>query len=134
MLKHFQLAALRQAFPGKYHARMAASKLISPLLLIYTTLIVSAAFSSSFRKIPRRYSPGSGRISSRDCQELWFEQTLDHYSWHNDTNFKQRYFMYDKFWTRPSNGRSGPIFFYGMNSRHADWPGALERTTGVHIR
>jgi hypothetical protein len=114
---------------------MAASKVISPLLLIYTTLIVSAtAFPSPFCKIPRRYAPGPDRISSRDCQELWFEQTLDHYSWHNDTNFKQRYFLYDKFWTRPSNGRFGPIFFYGMNCRHADSLGALERSTGIFTR
>ncbi|KAF0708871.1 hypothetical protein As57867_006166, partial [Aphanomyces stellatus] len=46
----------------------------------------------------------------------WFDQRLDHFTTLN-TTYKQRYFVYDKFWARQANGhkKDGPIFFYCGN-------------------
>jgi hypothetical protein len=60
-------------------------------------------------------------------QELWFTQTLDHFSFPDDGNppatFQQRYLFNDDHWTGKgelSNGCKGPILFYAGNEGPID--------------
>ncbi|KAF0708736.1 hypothetical protein As57867_006218, partial [Aphanomyces stellatus] len=58
----------------------------------------------------------SPRPNTSNCSLHWFDQRLDHFTTLN-TTYKQRYFVYDKFWARQANGhkKDGPIFFYCGN-------------------
>ena len=49
-----------------------------------------------------------------DCDELYFEQPIDHFSYHPESNldglmFQQRYFVCGQQWW---GGAGAPIFFY----------------------
>ena len=59
---------------------------------------------------PLRGTPGTA-----NCTELWFNQTVDHFSWNapptGQYTYQQRYFVYDKYWDR----QNGAIFFYNGN-------------------
>ncbi|RHZ38954.1 hypothetical protein DYB26_007527 [Aphanomyces astaci] len=56
------------------------------------------------------------RPNTGNCSLHWFDQRLDHFTTLNAT-YKQRYFVYDKFWKRQVDGHKedGPIFFYCGN-------------------
>ncbi|KAF0733220.1 hypothetical protein AaE_009198, partial [Aphanomyces astaci] len=56
------------------------------------------------------------RPNTGNCSLHWFDQRLDHFTTLNAT-YKQRYFVYDKFWKRQADGHKedGPIFFYCGN-------------------
>ncbi|KAF0689171.1 hypothetical protein As57867_019271, partial [Aphanomyces stellatus] len=58
----------------------------------------------------------SPQPNTSNCSLHWFDQRLDHFTTLN-TTYKQRYFVYDKFWARQANGhkKDGPIFFYCGN-------------------
>ena len=50
-----------------------------------------------------------------NCSEQYFENYVDHFNFHLgglNATYKQRYFVYDEFWSPPGNG---PIFFYCGN-------------------
>ncbi|OQR93179.1 lysosomal Pro-X carboxypeptidase [Thraustotheca clavata] len=51
-----------------------------------------------------------------NCTLHWFEQRVDHFTTLN-TTYQQRYYVYDKFWSRKSKGDAfdGPILFYCGN-------------------
>ncbi|CAM9759553.1 unnamed protein product, partial [Choristocarpus tenellus] len=69
------------------------------------------------------------RPSTSDCDERFFEQTLDHFrhtpSEDGEETFPQRYFLCDKYWgmvggdrgrhDESINNAKGPIFFYAGN-------------------
>ena len=83
----------------------------------------AAAFAAP-RPTSARFPPvivSSRRVNVAACTEKWFTQTLDHFSWANDTTWEQRYFICDKDWTP-----GGPIFFYCGNE--ADVEGYVEHT------
>jgi lysosomal Pro-X carboxypeptidase len=56
-------------------------------------------------------NPGTG-----NCSELWFTNTIDHFSWTAPPTgaftYQQRYFVNDAYWR---NGTAGAIFFYAGN-------------------
>ncbi|XP_072170776.1 lysosomal Pro-X carboxypeptidase-like [Diadema setosum] len=61
------------------------------------------------------------KISDQGCsyphKELFFEQQVDHFSFHNSDTFQMRYLISDKFW-KPGQG---PIFFYTGNEGDITW-------------
>ncbi len=60
---------------------------------------------------------GADRPGAHSCQELWFDQRVDHFSfrpWHHSV-WRQRYLVNDEHW-KPG----GPIFFYVGNESPVD--------------
>eukprot|EP00051_Salpingoeca_urceolata_P029014 m.488688 g.488688 ORF g.488688 m.488688 type:complete len:548 (-) comp26024_c0_seq1:82-1725(-) len=66
------------------------------------------------------------RPSSVNCTIKWFTQDIDHFGWStplsstNATTFRQRYFVYDKYWSTAKDGTRGPIFFYFGNEDNVE--------------
>ena len=64
--------------------------------------VSQSPFAATGRTLDVGPRPVYGRRSQIACEERWFEQKLDHFSWSNDTTWQQRYFICDKDWKRPS--------------------------------
>ena len=68
----------------------------------------SGALAKTFDPLP----------STANCTVNWFNQTIDHFNWGPparnppEYTYRQRYYVYDKWWDREHNG---PIFFYFGN-------------------
>lgn len=102
---------------------------LRPLLLLLVVLQQSIFYASAQ---PRRFQQGGlrshwavpvthpqalPRPGVTDCAELYFEQPIDHFSYHPESSldgltFHQRYFVCGKQWW---GGPGGPIFFYTGN-------------------
>jgi len=58
---------------------------------------------------------------SANCSVHWIEQQIDHFNWappfgnHSHTTYKQRYFIYDRFWKQ-----NAPVFFYLGNEDNVE--------------
>ena len=70
-------------------------------------------------KRPRPSRPGASPSSaSNSFQELYYNQTLDHFNPQDGRRWSQRYLFSDEFWTGAgglSNGCRGPILLYTGN-------------------
>ncbi|CAK4620407.1 unnamed protein product [Aphanomyces euteiches] len=99
----------------------------SSLWSIFPTIVVSTFFTvvigryfliDIYRPTFPTYVPNYmvPHPDTSNCTLLWFDQRVDHFTTLN-TTYKQRYYVYDKFWSRKSNGheKDGPIFFYVGN-------------------
>ncbi|KAG6971974.1 hypothetical protein JG688_00004222 [Phytophthora aleatoria] len=60
-----------------------------------------------------------------EAQQLWFNQSVDHFASDSSATFQQRYYEVDKFWSKPN----GPVILY------IGGEGALERAPAgfVHV-
>jgi len=102
---------------------------LRPLLLLLAVLQQSAFYASaqprrfqqgglrSHWAVPTTTHPQAPRPGVADCDELYFEQPIDHFSYHPESNldgltFQQRYFVCGKQWW---GGPGAPIFFYTGN-------------------
>lgn len=87
------------------------------VLLRQPTVLAAAHFQgglSSHWAIPIAESHEQPRPGVADCDELYFEQPIDHFSYHPESNldgltFQQRYFVCGRHWW---GGPGAPIFFY----------------------
>ncbi|KAF0708735.1 hypothetical protein As57867_006217, partial [Aphanomyces stellatus] len=107
---------------GTRNERQTPSKnsVILAAAITVITLIVAGQYflAGFFAWNSPAYDPNfmDPRPNTANCSLHWFDQRLDHFTTLN-TTYKQRYFVYDKFWARQANGhkKDGPIFFYCGN-------------------
>lgn len=102
---------------------MAAIFLLLPLLLGLASADAAAA-AATLRGRPLMSTSGSHlavptiphkpRPGIQDCEELYFEQPIDHFAYHPELSFEgmtyqERFFVCGKQWW---DGPGAPIFFY----------------------
>ena len=73
--------------------------------------------------------PLVGTPGTPNCTVHWRDAPLDHFDFSEQRTFKQRYFLYDRYWARPH----GPILFYTGNEANVELCAPrLEQQLGAH--
>ena len=109
----------------KHSTTMAATRLLLLSFLLLSGIAdAAAAAASPLRRRPLRSTSGGHlavptiphkpRPGIQDCEELYFEQPIDHFAFHPESSFegmtyKERFFVCGKQWW---DGPGAPIFFY----------------------
>lgn len=85
------------------------------------TIALEAANNGNSKSIPHFLGkfahPNRGR--SFQYETRYFEQPLDHFSFTDLPNFRQRYLISTRHWTGPE--QTGPIFLYCGNEGDIEW-------------
>lgn len=95
-----------------------------PLLFHSLTIVFILSYLVTFsesRRLPHHFLPKttkSGLFQHYYTYEIrYFEQTLDHFSFHDLPSFQQRYLINTYHWVGPSS----PIFLYCGNEGDIEW-------------
>jgi lysosomal Pro-X carboxypeptidase len=102
---------------------LSSYKIVFPFALSMKTsrlLVALALVAAASADIP----------SVNNCTVHYFDNNIDHFNWaapmhsqHGETpiyTYKQRYFVYDKYWKPNPDGTAGPIFFYFGNEDNVE--------------
>ncbi|KAJ1119954.1 hypothetical protein NDU88_008137 [Pleurodeles waltl] len=94
---------------------MASAELgSSGALLRVLALLLLPGAAPAFKPASIGWSPSStvrGTLTASDYKTLYYTQKTDHFGFDEDSSFKQRYLLADKYW----NKDGGPILFYPGN-------------------
>lgn len=104
--------------------------MMSPCLLVFLFLF-STASATPLRLLQRRLSESARYLTK---EELWFPQTLDHYSPYNHRKFQQRYYEFLDHFRIPD----GPVFLvicgeYSCDGIRNDYIGVLAKKFGAAV-
>ncbi|TYI56304.1 hypothetical protein E1A91_D11G200400v1 [Gossypium mustelinum] len=116
---------------------MGTMRLLKPLVVSVSSLffVALSGFAHGFVMTPRslinRLSQSSYYLTTK---ELWFDQTLDHYSPYDHRQFKQRYYEFLDYFQVPD----GPIFLKicgesSCNGISNDYLGVLAKKFGAAV-
>ncbi|MBA0770062.1 hypothetical protein Gotri_018740 [Gossypium trilobum] len=116
---------------------MGTMRLLKPLVVSVSLLffVALSGFAHGFVMTPRslinRLSQSSYYLTTK---ELWFDQTLDHYSPYDHRQFKQRYYEFLDYFQAPD----GPIFLKicgesSCNGISNDYLGVLAKKFGAAV-
>ncbi|XP_078259250.1 lysosomal Pro-X carboxypeptidase isoform X2 [Rhinoraja longicauda] len=91
-----------------------------PLLLAAVAVAMAMAALTLTRLCPALVgasAPQDGFDKQFDYKTRYFDQKIDHFGFVEDSTFKQRYLLADKYW----NKNGGPILFYTGNEGDITW-------------
>ncbi|WJX61070.1 putative serine protease eda2 [Trifolium repens] len=116
--------------------RQCWTKTMSQCLSVFLSLLFFSTVTATPRSLQHRLSESKTGNSNNYLtkEELWFSQTLDHYSPYDHRKFQQRYYEFLDYFKIPD----GPVFLvicgeYSCNGIKNDYIGVLAKKFGAAV-